>query len=92
MLSFPLDLQHSSRLFIARCEQITKNSNFASFSQASWVVTNDENTQTSANGSQTVPEGPFVEDLYFTRSPQSMFCSWQQIQRVRSCVKHAVIT
>lgn len=82
--------QQGCCLLIAKCEQITKNINFATISPASWLGTNKENSQTSANGSQTLPEGSFAEDLYLTCSPQSMFCSWQQIQRVSSCVKHAV--
>lgn len=89
---FPLDVEHSCCLLIVRCEQITRNINFATFSQAIWVGTDEENTQTSANGSQTVPEGSCAEDLYFPHSPPSMFCSWRQVQHVSSCVKHAVIT
>lgn len=92
MRSFPLDVQHSCCLLILKCEQTTKNINFTTFSQASWVGTDEENTQTSANGSQTVPEGSCAADLYFPHSAESMFGSWRQTQRVSSCVKHAVVS
>lgn len=54
--------------------------------QVRWVGAHKkENTQTSENGSQILPEGSSAEDLHFTRSQQFRLSSQQQTPRQTCC-------